>query len=219
MFITFGTPMKLADLGLTCPELRELKQKTQIAIIDDQPFLRANALRNHGFNIVEMGGEITSIDQVLAYPIVVCDIKGVGKAFGSRFEGAHVLAEIRKSFPDKFLISYSGSEYDVSYNENLGKADKSATKDAQTEYWVALLETGLKAVGDPKERWIRFRKTLLEKGVDLYEVFKLEQAFIKSLNAKDQSIMAKAAVPDEIKELVKAFASVALAQIIEMVGK
>lgn len=219
MFLTIGTPLKLAELGLTCPEFRELKQKTQIAVIDDQPFLRASSLRSHGFNIVELGGEIASVDQVMAYPVVVCDIKGVGKAFGSSFEGAHVLAEIRKAFPDKYLISYSGSEYDVSYNDNLSKADKSATKDAQTEYWVALLEAGLKAVGDPKERWIRFRKTLLEKGVDLYEIFKLEQAFIKSLATKDQSIMAKVAVPDEVKEVVKSFASVALVQIIEMLGK
>lgn len=219
MFVHFGTPLRLSDLGLTCPELRELKQRVSVAVIDDEPFLKADALRSHGFSITELGGDVKSVDQVMAYPVVVCDIKGVGRAFGSSYEGAHVLSEIRKTFPDKYLISYSGMQYDVSYNHSLSKADASATKDAPAEYWVALLEAALKAVGDPKERWVRFRRTLVDKGLDAFEVFKLEQAFIKSLKARDKSVMVQAVVPDEVKELVKAFASVALAQIIETLGK
>ena len=138
MFIYLGSPKKLSDLTLTCPDIRILKQKTHIAIIDDQPFHRLDSLRAHGFNITELGGDIKSVDPVIAYPIVVCDIKGVGKAFGSQYEGAHDLSEIRKTFPDKYLITFSGATFDASYNESLSTADASATKDAALEYWVAL---------------------------------------------------------------------------------
>jgi hypothetical protein len=110
MFYPIGTPKKLGNLPLTCPEMRILKQKTHIAVIDDEPFHRLEQLRTHGFNITELG-DIKAIDQVGSYPIVVCDIKGVGKAFGSPLEGAHVLSEIRKTYPDKYLITFSGATF------------------------------------------------------------------------------------------------------------
>jgi hypothetical protein len=217
MYFEIGSPLKLSELTLTCPELRELKQRNKIAIIDDKRFLMADAIKRHGFSVDELGGDITSIDQVMAYPIVICDIKGVGKYFGSSYEGAHVLAEIRKAYPDKYLISFSGNSFDVSYNESLNSADTSATKDADIDSWVRILETGLKAVGDPKERWLRFRKTLVEKGIDAYDLFKLEEAFVKSIKEGRPGAMSSLAVPDEVKELVKAFASVALTQIIDSI--
>lgn len=219
MYFEIGQPRRLSSLSLTCPELRELKKKISIAVIDDQPFLMAEGLRTHGFNIVEVGGDIRSVDQIMAFPIIICDIKGVGKSFGSTYEGAHVLAEIRKTYPDKFLITFSGMQYDVSYNESLTSADAAATKDANIDYWINVLEAGLKAVGDPKERWFRFRQTLVAKKIDSYDLFKLETAFVKSISSKNTSAMSEHIVPDELKEIVKAFASVALAQIIEALGK
>ena len=217
MYYGFG-PLKLSDLPNTFHELRVLKPHIAIAVIDDEPFLKTDVLRNHGFNISELG-DIKAIDQVMAYPIVICDIKGVGKSFGSSFEGAHLLAEIRKSYPDKYLITCSGLQHNVSYNESLNSADASVTKDMPTEYWTTVLEKGLKSVGYPNERWIRFRKNLTEKGVDAFEIFKLEQSFIKSVKNKDSSIMAGHAVPDEIKELVRAFVSIALSQLILSLSK
>ncbi len=215
MYFEFGRPELLSSLTLTCPELHDLKQKFQIAIIDDHKLPMAKSLQSHGFKLAELGGDIRSVEQVSAYPIVICDIKGVGKAFGSPQEGAHVLAEIRKAYPDKYLITYSGSQYDVSFNESLASADASATKDADVNYWVSTLERGLRAVGDPKERWLRFRRTLVNKGIDAYDLFKLESAFVKSIKTGSTSAMTKAAVPDAAKEIVKAFASIALHQIIE----
>lgn len=103
----------------------------------------------------------------------------------------------------------------MSFNESLTSADASATKDADVNYWVSTLESGLRAVGDPKERWLRFRRTLVNKGIDAYDLFKLESAFVKSIKTGTTSAMTNAAVPDAAKEIVKAFASIALHQIIE----
>ena len=108
MFIHFGKPNKLGDIGQTQLEVAELKRRFDIGVLDDEPFVQANALRAHGFRIVELGGDIKSVEQVASYPIVVCDIKGVGRAFGSKYEGAHVLSEIRKAYPDKYLIAFTG---------------------------------------------------------------------------------------------------------------
>lgn len=219
MFFTFGTPRRLSDLGVTLPDLSVLKRWIEIAVLDDEPFLRSSALRTHGFHVTELGGDIKSVDQVAQYPIVVCDIRGVGKSFGSRFEGAHVISEIRKSYPDKFLIAYTGMIHDIAYNDKLSSADVSANKDAPIDQWTQLLERGLKSVGDPKQRWIRFRSTLLEKNVDLFDVFELEQSFIKSIEGRNSGVLLTKAmelgVSHEITDLIAKFAGAAVAGLIE----
>jgi len=66
---------------------------------------------------------------------------------------------------------------------------------------------------------VRFRKNLLDEGIDLFELFKLEQAFIKSVENRDASIMKSHKVPDEVKDLVLKFTGFALTQILETYGK
>jgi hypothetical protein len=120
-----------------------------------------------------------------------CDIRGVGKALDSNPEGAHLIAEIRKAYPVKYLVSYSGAQFDMSCNGSLSKVDVSVAKDAQTDQWVSVLESGLVQVGNPGERWLRFRTTLLDRGVDLHEVFELEPTFIKSIEKRDAVLMKR----------------------------
>lgn len=213
MYFQIGRPKTLGGLQVPTQDMAYLKRNYQIAVIDDEPFSKANALRNHKFSVVELG-DIKALDQVSEYAIVVCDIRGVGKALDSPLEGAHLLAELRKSYPDKYLVSYSGAQFDMTYNESLSKVDVSVAKDAHTEQWVSVLEQGLVQVGNPRERWLRFRKTLLDRGVDLHEVFELEQTFIKSIEKRDAALMKRHSVPDEVKEIVATFAKVALVQII-----
>lgn len=214
MYIELGTPKKLSALRVSLQDSAHLKRNTQIAVIDDQAFPKADALRNHRFNVIELG-DIKSVDQVAAYSIVVCDIRGVGQSLSSDLEGAHLIAEIRKTFPDKFLVTYSGAQFDITYNESLRGVDASIAKDASTEQWVATLERGLEKVTNPRERWIRLRRTLLDRGLEIHEVFSLEQKFIKAIEKKDPSKLTAAGIPEEAKEIVAAFAKFALIQIIE----
>jgi len=218
VFDCFRPPKKLGTLGITCPPISELKSAIKIAIIDDEPFIKLKALQSNKFNLTEIG-DIKSIDQVMAYPIVICDIKGVGGTFGSDKEGAYVLSEIRKSYPDKFLITFTGMTHDASYNDSFSSADRSLTKNATVDQWIAVLEEGLKIVGDPRQRWIRFRKNLLDQGMELYELFRLEQAFITSIEKNDASIMKSHSVPVEVHDIVSKFITTALAEILKAMIK
>lgn len=213
MLFHIGSKRRLTEIQGKTPELAKLKQTNKIAVIDDNPFAKAAPLAAHNFQLAELG-DIRRIDQVSEYPIVVCDIRGVGAAFDSPLEGAHVLAEIRKLYPDKFLVAYSGTESDMSYNDLLRAVDVSVTKDARTEVWVSVLEKGLKEIGDPFNRWVRFRTQLSQRGVDASEIYRLEQAFLKSLAKKDSSILEKVAASISAQEIVTEFAKVAMKQLV-----
>lgn len=219
MFFKFGTPERLSSLNVSNGNSE--RRRARIAIIDDEPFTRADALRASGFDLIEIG-DISSIENVASYPIIVCDIRGVGATFKSKFEGAHVISEIRNTYPDKYIIAFTGMTYDATYNAKLAKADVSATKDVDTEAWAQILDTAIKEVSNPVRRWIRFRSHLLARDVDLYEVFQLEQAFIKSINIGDSSrlvtVTKNSTFSKETKELIISFAANAVAQLIQGVA-
>lgn len=217
MYIELGSPKKLSSLPAHLPNLEYLKQTTKIAIIDDQSFKKVESLRNHGFSLTELG-DINSVNQIAEYPVVVCDIRGVGRYLGSDLEGAHLIAEIRKAYPDKFLVSYSGAEFDLRYNQALSSVDSSIAKDSSTEYWVTVLEDGICSVSDPKERWLRIRRRLLDAGLEIHDAFLLEQSFLKAIDRRDASFLRVNGLPPEISPVVRAFANIALVQIIKLLN-
>lgn len=224
MFIHFGTPHALSSIGQDTLDIAKVKPRVEIAVLDDNPFSPKEALVINKFRINELGPDIRSLDQIESYPIVICDIAGVGRAFGSSLDGAHLVKEIRKTYPDKFLIAYTGMTYSLAMTNALTAADHRMEKDAAIEAWIQTLETGINEVMNPRRRWIRIRTDLLVRGVDLFKVFKLEQAFIKSINEKSPDILKNEAgslvVGQEIKEIVIKFAAIATAELIsKSIGK
>jgi len=218
MFFTFGNPKRLSSLRDATGIPSSDRRQSRIAIVDDEPFTRADALRASGFDLIEIG-DIKSIDSVASYPIVICDIRGVGATFQSKYEGAHVIAEIRAAYPDKYLIAFTGMTYNASYNSKLAKADVSATKDIDTDAWTQILDTAVREVSDPVQRWLRFRKHLLETQTDVYEIFQLEQSFIRAIQSRNQKHLtdqgASGPFSKETKELITKFAAIAVSELIK----
>jgi hypothetical protein len=140
MFHYFGTPEPLSSIGLESIDMAEAKRRVEVAVLDDNPFAPKDALVHHKFRITELGPDIRSLDQVSTYPIIVCDVAGVGRAFGSSLEGAHLVNEIRKAYPDKFLIGYTGQSHSVATTNALAAADRRMAKDESIEAWIKNLE-------------------------------------------------------------------------------
>lgn len=218
MFRTFGTPEPLSSIGQESVDITDAKLRVEIAVLDDNPFAPKDALIHHKFRVIELGPDIRSLDQVSTYPIIICDVAGVGRAFGSKLEGAHLVSEIRKAYPDKFLIGYTGQTHSVATTNALTAADKRMAKDESIEAWIKNLESGLTEVINPRNRWIRMRRALLERGVELFDVLRLEQAFIKSVRQGKPDVLVSEArslgVADEVKDLVIKFSATALATLI-----
>ena len=218
MFFTFGTPEPLSSIGPESINIAQAKCQVEIAVLDDNPFEPKEALLHHKFRITELGPDIKSLDQISTYPIIVCDVMGVGRSFGSNLGGAHIVQEIRKTYPDKFLIGYTGQSHSITTTNALTAADKRMMKDEGIEAWIQNLETGVNEVINPRNRWVRMRRALLERRVELFVVFKLEQAFIKAVRQRKPDILINEAhtlnVQQEIKDLIIKFSATAVAALI-----
>lgn len=181
MFFYFGKPKNISDLNSLQFKMEKVERRNiPILIIDDNEFEYLEILRNHGFSLTH-SKDIDSIESVKAYEIILCDIKGVGKKFGSKYEGAHIIAEIRKKYPFKILIAYSALSHNPSYNSYFKLADDMMKKDSDSDEWIELLDYSIKKVTDVVMKWEKIRNYMIKKNISLFTITRLEDEYVTKL--------------------------------------
>ena len=162
----------------------DLRSKVEILIIDDEDLAAEDYLKKNGFRITHKK-DIDTIKDVLPYPVVLCDIRGVGQNLGSPKEGAFIIKEIKSSYPNKQVIAYTGSSYDPAYNEYLKMADTVINKGVSIDDWVSIIDEQINHAVDATYQWEQLRKYLLESGVSTAYVAKLEDKYVRAIKKKD----------------------------------
>ena len=183
------------------------RNKIPIAIIDDEPFAYEALLREHSYNI-KLFNDIEDVRSLEAFPIILCDIRGVGKVFESKFEGGHLIQEIRSYYPYKVIYAYSGHQLDPSFNKYFQMADRTLKKDISLEDWVSNLDDALKMIIDPCFLWKRMRKRLFQEGITISEIMKLEDQYVSFVKEKKSEFPYKkysTNLPDKAKALLSGF--------------
>jgi hypothetical protein len=194
----------LKDLEYVKAQIRTDNSKFKIAVIEDKVFPFLEELRRHDFNIT-IYNDIERINLIADYDIVVSDIKGVGKLLGSKLQGAHLIEEIHKRYPNIYLIAYSASLFNPEYNKYFELCDETKKKGIDVNDWVNTLEKAIKNSNDPIYQWEKSRKMLLKNGVDIGVVSKLERVYVKSIIKKKKGLLmkelstSKSGLPDSVK--------------------
>lgn len=177
-FYYIGKPKGIKDLDTPSLKLRSIDRKQiPILVIDDNEFEYLSHLNNHKFDITYFE-DLKSIESTKEYEIILCDIHGVGKKFNSKYEGAHVISEIRKKYPFKIIIAYTGQTHDPTFNKFFQMADLTIKKDIDGDEWIEKLDYSIKLATDPKLKWIKVRDYLIENDVSLFEIMKLESEYV-----------------------------------------
>lgn len=181
MFLHIGQPLNIGHLNTIQIKLKKVdRREVPIVLIDDQKFEYLDTLKMHGFNIIHLN-DIDDVQSVIGHEIILCDIKGIGKKFGSRYEGAHIMKEIHKKYPFKIIYAYTGYTFDPGFNEYLKIADSVLKKDIELDEWIEALDAAIELTKDPVKRWIKIRNYLLEKEVTLFNLTKLENEYVNIL--------------------------------------
>ena len=207
-----GKPRNISDLKTPSLKITPLKRNDiKIGVIDNEPFDMMEVLQRHRFDIHECG-DISSLDSLQAFDVLLCDIQGVGLKFNKTFQGAYLIKEIYKKYPFKVIIVYSGKPFDARYNDYLRYAEISIKKDASSEEWVEKLDKALDLVNNPEDRWIRIRNYLLSNGVSLFDLALLEDDYVdRILNKKSFENFPKLTTEKNLKkefiDILKSFAT------------
>lgn len=194
----------------------DLRRRIDVLVIDDEEFSASSFLTKNNFRLTYKK-DVDNIKDVSEYPIILCDIRGVGKQLSSSYEGAFLIKEIKNSYPSKRVIAYTASQYDPTYNQYLEYADEVVNKGLALEDWLTLLDKQIRKTTDPVFQWCSLRKQLLEKGVSTIEVAKLESVFVSSYKKGEFTDFEKMAnkMNVETKGLIIEFLSSAAIKLIK----
>lgn len=198
----------------------ELRKLVDILVIDDDEFTVGAKLEANNFRLTYKK-DIENVRDLSEYPIILCDIRGVGTNLSSQYEGAFLIKEIKVNYPTKQVVAYTASQYDPSYNEYLAYADDIRKKDTEFEEWVEILDEEIEKCADPVYQWKRIRTRLLDEGVSLTEVTKLESAYVGAVKNRSFDSFEKLAnsmCPQSTQFIKQLLSSIAIELIIKGIG-
>lgn len=194
--------------------VEEARKKVSICVIDDELFYPLPILRDHGFEIVQVG-DISSVSKIDKYDIVACDLRGVGEKFSERLQGAAIIQELKRARPEKYVIAYSGS-FDRSTMARIADdyADRKIAKSADIDKWVMVLDQAIQVTTNPVEKWTRIRSALNERKVSSSTISKLESAYCRAIIIGDKASFVKSIrkieLVDDVRPIIQGLVASAI---------
>ncbi|MCG3164484.1 MAG: hypothetical protein POELPBGB_00238 [Bacteroidia bacterium] len=192
MLNIFKKHYKLEDISFIGNSVQINRSSIKIAVIEDNIFENLEQLRTHNFNIT-IFSDIENLNTLLDFEVIISDIRGVGKHFGSKLEGAHLIQEIHNKYPNKYLIAYSASTFNPTYNQYFKLCDETKRKSGDVNDWVKSLDSAIKNIKDPLYQWEKTRQILIKNRVAIDVISNLERAYIKSFLKKKSKYLIKEA--------------------------
>lgn len=192
------------------------RSAVKVAVIDDEAFAPQTNLQSYGYKITPIG-DVKNLSEVAGFHMVLCDIMGVGKHFDMALQGASLILEIKKNFPEKVVIAYTGAVLnDRAARVASQRADAIIKKGLDIEDWIAKLdEFGASAV-DPHVIWNKVRSRLVELDVDSRSILLLEDAYVRSVLKGDPNLLALSnqassiVVGSDVRAIIQGLASSAI---------
>lgn len=100
-------------------------------------------------------------------------------------EGAFFISEIRRHYPEKFVIAYTGGGQNLNLTRNaISISDDFLKKDAQIDEWRETLDPLIENLLDPSMVWERQRSAMISKGIDTLSILRVEDAFVRAIKAR-----------------------------------
>ena len=171
--IESAVQLKLSQIG----KLR-LRETVRIAVVDDQHFSAEINLRNNGYRI-DTFRDLNSLQALTSYPIILCDLQGVGAELNPELQGAHLIRELKTHYPEKFVVAYTGvGKTSIMSRTAQDYADTFLKKDADLDAWLEVLDQAIGAVTNPIDLWKEFRKRALDSGMTPIQLAEMEDEFV-----------------------------------------
>ena len=211
---------KISDLSETIllklpNNITDIRKKVNMLVIDDNVFIPEKYLVANGYQ-VNHKEDVDTIKDVEPYDIILCDISGIGKKLGYSNEGASLIREIHKNYPNKRIIAYTSNTFDPGLNQYFSLAEFVAPKDFGIDDWISVLDEQVKQSINPVNQWIKIRNYLLEIGVSTLMIAQIEDKYVTAVNNRDFDKLQKFVEGDnsQIKSIITDFLSSLCAKLI-----
>ncbi|RZF65694.1 response regulator [Sphingomonas populi] len=167
----------------------ERRRKLSIAVIDDEPFKPQMNLESYGYSFTLLG-DLRSVEQVRQFPLILCDIVGVGRHFDAIKQGASIISEIKNNYPEKVVVAYTGNvTADPAVRAAIERADAIIQKDIDIEDWISELDRLAILATNPFLVWERVRRRMIDIHVNTRDILLLEDSYVRSIQQRDFNLL------------------------------
>lgn len=196
---------------------KDLRKKVKFLVIDDEPFVYLEKLRNAKFNITQLS-DISDLHAISEYQVIICDINGVGKAFSNKYGGAFVLNQMKQLYPEKQFAYYSGNPVYTKEIINLLDNITSIPKDVEIDQWTSYFDQFLENCVNPKFAWKQVRDLCIAYDIPTYSIARLEDEYVRKIENKPTLLneinFNEYKIKDELQSLIKSIISNLLSSLI-----
>jgi DNA-binding NarL/FixJ family response regulator len=95
-------------------------------------------------------------------------------------QGAHLISEIKKNFPQKYVLAYTGGAQGAILERSIQIADDYLKKDVDIDDWCDHLDNAIEILANPAKIWRQVRHRLLDAGISPYQLAVLEDTFVRN---------------------------------------
>lgn len=211
MYFIVGYPKQISLVNNLEPlSASKLKSQVKIAVIDDAGLNASlkDKLQKLGYQI-QYFDDIFNLETVKAFDVIFCDIRGVGKSLNDTYEGAYLIKELRKQYPTKYLVAFTGSDIDRKYNSFIMSADAFLEKDSGSEKWTEFIDIALESQANPFFQWKRLMRYLVEKNLNSSTIMRIEDEFVDAILSKKTFPSRKLVSAISSKEIIEALSAIA----------
>lgn len=220
----YKTLSQLQGGGYAKYSLKPQKDKRaaiSIGVIDDEQFYPQNNLENAGYKITILGNP-NNIDVTAPHQIILCDLKGVGFGSSSGTQGALLIKEVKRQYPEKYVMAYSGEiASSPLVRQAKSESDGFIKKDADLEAWIQALDPIIDKSLDPLSVWQRVRLSMVQRGIDTLSILKSEDAYVRSFlssNSGSQSIfesyVSSGKIGEDVRDVLRSLVTSGLVRVL-----
>lgn len=164
--------------------ISKLKEQVKILIVDDnKPSDLIDILRERGYKIYYKENISYQIETE-PFDIILLDIRGIASVYGSIDEGFGFALDLKKDYPEKVVVSYSG-ESGRNISERINEIDGFISKDTSADIWCSKLNEYIKRYCTVEYQWDAIAKKLKYNGIDDNTISSVKDEFIKSFDGDE----------------------------------
>lgn len=165
-------------------KIEKIKQNIKILMVDDEKPAIFEYLDARKYNIYYKS-DMTYPIEAEPFDIILLDIKGVASERGSSMEGFALAAEIKKEYPLKKVLVYSGSSFHKEVTNRKDEVDGIIPRDEDPDRFCDVIDKNINNYTDYEKQWDIIRQVLKENKLSEKQIDGMRKKYIKIFEKND----------------------------------
>ncbi len=155
------------------------RKQVKILFIDDGGF-DTEPLSKLGYKDINVEYEFKDMTMFEPYDVIFCDINDVAKNIYPVGQGAELASEIKRTYPDKFVIIFSAQNQKPSFVKYYEDVDAVIDKVSDQRTFQNVIDRYIAIQNDPIAYWENLEKAMLKQKLNKVYISKLEHFYVCS---------------------------------------